>query len=184
MTSGNLHWGKESQLPASAAGIFGVTLWTLSQAFWVRGRSCPHIPSLAGLSCPAIPSSVWALVLGWPCQPGMVPGVRSAGCPRKISGGPGWGAPWGIPYACSVTTYLCLSSFCSTTEHASPQPPTGRPSESGILFDTLKTSSEPSYKRVRSQDCLTKGHPLGTSPNSPAPSLPRLGRGIQKTEVD
>lgn len=138
----------------------------------------------AWLCCPAILSSVWALVLGWPCQPGMVPGVCSAGYHRKISGCPGWGAPWGIPCACSVPTYLCLSFFCSTTGHASPQPPTWGPSGSGILFDTLKTSSGSSYKSVSSQDCLTKGRTLGTSPNPPAPSLHRLGRGIQKAEVD
>lgn len=75
----------------------------------------------------------------------------------------------------------CLSSFCSTAGHATPQPPSWGPSGSGILFDTLKTSSGPSYKSVCSQNCLTKGPTLGTSPSPPGPWL---GRGLQKAEIN
>lgn len=138
----------------------------------------PIIP--AWLCYPATPSSVWALVLGWPCQPGMVPSVCSVGCHRKISGYPGWGAPWGIPCACSVPAYLPFL-FLQHHRTCHPQPPSWGPSGSGILFDTLKTSSGPSYRSVCSQNCLTKGPTLGTSPSPPGPWL---GRGLQKAEIN
>lgn len=128
---------------------------------------------------PAAPSSVWALVLGWPCQPGTVPGVCSAGCHRKISGRPGWGALWEIPCACLVLLLTCLSSFCSTTGHATPQQPSWVPSGSDILLDTLKTSPGLSLQKCQLTELLNQGRTLGTSPSPPGPWL---GRG--QAEID
>lgn len=86
------------------------------------------------------------------------------------------------PAQCPLT---CLSSFCSATGHATPQLPSWGPSGSGILFDTLKTSSGPSYESVFfSQNCLNHRISTRLLGHSPSPPGPWLGRGLLKAEIN
>lgn len=72
------------------------------------------------------------------------------------------------------------SSRCECHRTWPPQLPSQGPSRRGILFSVLKTSSGPSQKSASSQNCLTKGPALGTSPNPPGP---QLEWGIQEAEI-
>lgn len=109
----------------------------------------------------------------WPLPSPRAPELRPPGRllsedPKPLTPGSAAAPAWGRP--CARRRADGLHPLASSiTGHASPQPPSWGPSGSAILFDTLKTSSGPSYKSVSSQDCLTKGQTLGTSPNPPGP---------------
>lgn len=80
----------------------------------------PILVSLAWLCCPTTPSSVWALLPGCLCQPGIVPAVCSAGCHGKISGRPGWGAPRGMPKYPLLGAHSPVFSFSAVPQDMAP----------------------------------------------------------------
>lgn len=184
LTSGNLHWGKESQLPASAAGnLWGDTVDPFPSALWVRGPprlwalSPSPQPGCAVLPPPAVfgpwsqavsASQAWCQLSAQLGATGKSPaaqvGELHGECPRARS---------------SMPTHL---SFLFLQHHRiwPPQPPSRGPSRRGILFDVLKACSGPSQESTSSQNCLTKGPALGTSPNLPGP---QLEWGLQEAEI-
>lgn len=149
------------------------------------------------------PLWLWALSLS--PQPGcatLPPPAVSGPCSRAVSASQAWcqlsaqpGATGESPAAqvgelhgecpctrSSVPTHLSLL-FLQCHRTWPPQPPSQGPSGRGILFSVLKASSGPSQKSVSSQNCLTKGPALGTSPSPRAPLSSRGGGGSRRLRL-
>lgn len=145
---------------------------------------------------------MWLWALSSSPQPGcaiLPPPAVSGPCSQAVSASQAWcqlsaqpGATGESPAAqvgelhgecpctrSSVPTHLPFL-FLQCHRTWPPEPPSQGPSGRGILFGVLKASSGPSQKSASSQNCLTEGPALGTSPN---PRGPRLEWGIQEAEI-
>ena len=134
---------------------------------------------------------MWLWALSSSPQPGcaiLPPPAVSGPCSQAVSASQAWcqlsaqpGATGKSPAAqvgelhgecpctrSSVPTHLSFL-FLQCHRIWPPQPPSQGPSRRGILFGVLKASAGPSQKSASSQNCLTKGPALGTSPNPPGP---------------